>query len=115
MRRGVVYPSHAVIVENREVARFIKADQLPYAFLLLRRFRHALRLAQPVDYLLNGRRVHPPHLPHALLQTPVTLDELRVHPHGQLSAPIRRPQIRFEAFRLSLRHAAVVVHRRGEK
>ena len=54
MRRGVVHPGHAVIVENREVARFIKADQLPYAFLLLRRFRHALRLAQPVDYLLNG-------------------------------------------------------------
>ena len=110
-------PADVVAVELFQIARLVVADERRDVGLL-RLFGHGLRLFEPVDDPLDGRRIHAAQLPDTLADASrVILRQLRVQAVGDRLgiARIGGGHVGVERLGLGLAHVVVVVARRGEQ
>ena len=117
VRNSVLHPADVVAVELFQIARLVVADERR-DIGLLRLFGHGLRLFEPVDDPLDGRRIHAAQLPDTLADASrVILRQLRVQSVGDRLgvARIGGGHVGVERLGLGLAHVVVVVARRGEQ
>ena len=116
VRHGVLHPADVVTVELFQIARLIIADERRDV-ALLRLLGHGLRLLEPIDDLLDGRRIHAAHLPDPLVDAVrlLLLHQLRIESVGDRLgiARIGIGHVGVELLGLGLAHVAVIVARRG--
>ena len=106
---GIPHPQDVITVEIVQVAGFVIVDE-GCDGRLLRLLGNALRLLQPVNDLLNRRRIHTAYFPHPLADRSVLiLHELRIQSVGDRFGIGRIGHATVELFHFGLCHAFVIV------